>query len=382
MAWLRGLRHRWGSGRQPMEPACPGCQSRAPARTPPRASASRRPCTDPRRRWRGGGSAVRRPCMPWSQPPRGAGPARANLGAPARRWRTPAARSFWQGRRTMLKNWHAFPGACRGTARGICMLYARLRYGLPAPEQQPPDSAKPHRLTAPEMTPDPVPPRLPVLVHAAASIAGTARLRESPAAFAIAPAACVRAGVLTPSARTHASSPRKSPAAMRLDAGEIGARARRRPPRSEVIRLITPRARRARVLAVLPRASSTRTRIDGGPAFLAHQHADTPERAERETGVPAEVIVAIIGVETIYGPQHRQLRDPLHARHAGLRLPAARRTLPPRTRGSSCSREQGRDPRAITDPSLARFRLPAVPAEQHARLCGRLRRQRRYRLRR
>jgi membrane-bound lytic murein transglycosylase B len=69
----------------------------------------------------------------------------------------------------------------------------------------------------------------------------------------------------------------------------------------EVIRLITPPARkgvrswrsyRARFL--------DRTRIDGGMRFW-REHADTLARAERDTGVPAEVIVAIIGVETIYG---------------------------------------------------------------------------------
>ncbi len=86
-----------------------------------------------------------------------------------------------------------------------------------------------------------------------------------------------------------------------LDATEIEralAGARHDP---EVIRLITPPTRkgvrswhsyRARFL--------DRTRIDGGMRFW-REHADTLARAERETGVPAEVIVAIIGVETIYG---------------------------------------------------------------------------------
>ncbi len=68
-----------------------------------------------------------------------------------------------------------------------------------------------------------------------------------------------------------------------------------------VIRLITPPARkgvrswqnyRARFL--------DDTRIDGGSAFW-NEYADELERAAREFGVPAEIIVAIIGVETIYG---------------------------------------------------------------------------------
>ncbi len=86
-----------------------------------------------------------------------------------------------------------------------------------------------------------------------------------------------------------------------LDAAEVEralAGARHDP---EVIRLITPPARkgvrswrsyRARFL--------DRTRIDGGMRFW-REHGDTLARAERDTGVPAEVIVAIIGVETIYG---------------------------------------------------------------------------------
>jgi membrane-bound lytic murein transglycosylase B len=44
----------------------------------------------------------------------------------------------------------------------------------------------------------------------------------------------------------------------------------------------------------------TPTRIADGRAFLA-QHRDELARVERDTGVPAEVVVAIIGVETNYG---------------------------------------------------------------------------------
>ena len=44
----------------------------------------------------------------------------------------------------------------------------------------------------------------------------------------------------------------------------------------------------------------TERRIEGGVAFW-QAHAELLARAEREFGVPAEVIVAIIGVETFYG---------------------------------------------------------------------------------
>ncbi|MBC9070737.1 lytic murein transglycosylase B [Thauera sp. CAU 1555] len=43
-----------------------------------------------------------------------------------------------------------------------------------------------------------------------------------------------------------------------------------------------------------------RTRIDGGVAFW-QEHAGTIRRASEQYGVPEEVIVAIIGVETLYG---------------------------------------------------------------------------------
>ncbi|MDR1075234.1 MAG: lytic murein transglycosylase B [Xanthomonadaceae bacterium] len=44
----------------------------------------------------------------------------------------------------------------------------------------------------------------------------------------------------------------------------------------------------------------TQARIDGGRLFLSRHRAKL-ERVQRETGVPAEVIVSIIGVETSYG---------------------------------------------------------------------------------
>ena len=44
----------------------------------------------------------------------------------------------------------------------------------------------------------------------------------------------------------------------------------------------------------------TQDRIDGGVAYF-RAHREELERAEREYGVPAEIIVGIIGVETFYG---------------------------------------------------------------------------------
>jgi len=41
-------------------------------------------------------------------------------------------------------------------------------------------------------------------------------------------------------------------------------------------------------------------RIDGGVDFW-HDHADVLAKAEKEFGIPAEIIISIIGVETLYG---------------------------------------------------------------------------------
>lgn len=57
----------------------------------------------------------------------------------------------------------------------------------------------------------------------------------------------------------------------------------------------------------------TPSRIEGGVAFW-QEHADTLRRAEQEYGVPPEIIVAVLGVETLYGANtggHRVL-DALH----------------------------------------------------------------------
>lgn len=68
-----------------------------------------------------------------------------------------------------------------------------------------------------------------------------------------------------------------------------------------VIRLITPPARRsARSWQDYRSRFLDRTRIDAGLAFW-DEHAIDLERAVRQYGVPAEILVAILGVETIYG---------------------------------------------------------------------------------
>lgn len=70
---------------------------------------------------------------------------------------------------------------------------------------------------------------------------------------------------------------------------------------ADVIRLITPPSRKGtRSWRTYRARFLDHTRIDGGMQFW-DEHAEILDRAARETGVPAEIIVAIIGVETIYG---------------------------------------------------------------------------------
>jgi membrane-bound lytic murein transglycosylase B len=51
----------------------------------------------------------------------------------------------------------------------------------------------------------------------------------------------------------------------------------------------------------------TKSRIEGGAAFW-REHAETLSRAEKTYGVPAELVVAIIGVETFYGKHKGRIR--------------------------------------------------------------------------
>lgn len=68
-----------------------------------------------------------------------------------------------------------------------------------------------------------------------------------------------------------------------------------------VIRLITPPARKGVRSWQRYRARFIdRTRIDAGRAFW-RAHGDALQRASEQFGVPPEIIVAIIGVETLYG---------------------------------------------------------------------------------
>lgn len=70
--------------------------------------------------------------------------------------------------------------------------------------------------------------------------------------------------------------------------------------RDSIISLMTRPAERVKSWAQYRPMFISQARIDGGRRFLAENRAAL-EQVEAETGVPAQVIVAIIGVETSYG---------------------------------------------------------------------------------
>jgi membrane-bound lytic murein transglycosylase B len=73
--------------------------------------------------------------------------------------------------------------------------------------------------------------------------------------------------------------------------------------REDVLRAIAPpKAPRERSWLAYRARFVNASRIQGGVAFWS-RHAKTLARAAREHGVPEEIIVAIIGVETLYGRQ-------------------------------------------------------------------------------
>lgn len=73
-----------------------------------------------------------------------------------------------------------------------------------------------------------------------------------------------------------------------------------RPPREDVLKLMTRAPERSTPWYKYRQIFITDARIAAGTAFW-REHAEALTRAERDYGVPAEVIAAIIGVETFYG---------------------------------------------------------------------------------
>lgn len=70
--------------------------------------------------------------------------------------------------------------------------------------------------------------------------------------------------------------------------------------RDDIVSLMSRPAERVKPWSEYRPNFITAARIDGGRAFMA-RHQAALQRVERQYGVPAEVIVAIVGVETSYG---------------------------------------------------------------------------------
>ena len=91
--------------------------------------------------------------------------------------------------------------------------------------------------------------------------------------------------------------------------------------------------------------------------------AGTPRRSSAPRavyGVPPEIIVAIIGVETEYGRNTGQVPRARRARHARVRLPAPRRVLPRRARAVPAASRGSRAP----TPRASAARTPARSASR------------------
>lgn len=123
--------------------------------------------------------------------------------------------------------------------------------------------------------------------------------------FAVAVSLC--AGLLSgttpaaaePASVDHAALAAEIAAEHRLDAGAVAALLDQARYQQGIIDAITRPAEGKPWSAYRPIFMNPQ-RIDGGREFL-QQHREALEKVEADTGVPAELIVAIIGVETNYG---------------------------------------------------------------------------------
>ena len=182
----------------------------------------------------------------------------------------------------------------------------------------------------------------------------------------------------TTSARRRArSSPSSSPSTDSTRAS-LRACSRRRAISRESSRRCRGRCCRRRNGTNTRRDSSSRGAHRRRASQFWRDHMRRRLRARKsEFGVPAEVIVAIIGVETFYGRNTGQLPRHRRADHARLRLSATRAN-------SSASelkqfllltREQGISPLAPKGSYAGRIGPAAVHARQRSGLCARLRRR-------
>ena len=126
-------------------------------------------------------------------------------------------------------------------------------------------------------------------------------MRRNPLFFLLCAALCATPAVAVqgPSAAERAAFVRDTAKEFKLDAATIEAGLAQAQYQQSIIDAITRPAEGKPWKAYRP-IFMTPQRIADGRAFLA-EHRDALAKVEADTGVPAEMIVAIIGVETSYG---------------------------------------------------------------------------------
>ncbi|WP_440985072.1 lytic murein transglycosylase B [Xanthomonas sontii] len=158
-------------------------------------------------------------------------------------------------------------------------LICLLTLGLVACATQPKAPPSPPQASAPPPAPRPAPP-----VEAAPEAVQAPPVDLTPVPFEVARANFVR----------------DTAARYGIDPAQIEATLAQAQFKDAIVAAMSRPAERVKPWSEYRPMFISQARIDGGRAFLA-THRDELQRVQARTGVPAEVIVAIIGVETSYG---------------------------------------------------------------------------------
>ncbi|AJC47134.1 lytic murein transglycosylase B [Xanthomonas sacchari] len=158
-------------------------------------------------------------------------------------------------------------------------LICLLTLGLVACATQPKAPPSPPQASAPPPAPRPAPP-----AEAAPEVVQAPPVDLTPVPFEVARANFVR----------------DTAARYGMDPVQIEATLAQAQFKDAIVAAMSRPAERVKPWSEYRPMFISQARIDGGRAFLA-THRDELQRVQARTGVPAEVIVAIIGVETSYG---------------------------------------------------------------------------------
>ncbi|WP_017915573.1 lytic murein transglycosylase B [Xanthomonas sacchari] len=158
-------------------------------------------------------------------------------------------------------------------------LICLLTLGLVACATQPKPPPSPPQASAPPPAPRPAPP-----AEAVPEVVQAPPVDLTPVPFEVARANFVR----------------DTAARYGIDPAQIEATLAQAQFKDAIVAAMSRPAERVKPWSEYRPMFISQARIDGGRAFLA-THRDELQRVQARTGVPAEVIVAIIGVETSYG---------------------------------------------------------------------------------